>query len=64
VADWCCGEMVGKGVGYERSVFGGRGPLLELMCRARFNRDGTNAQTRFRLSENRTSPFESGGVST
>jgi hypothetical protein len=32
--------------------------------RARFKRDGTSAETRFRLSEKRTSPFESAGVST
>jgi hypothetical protein len=31
--------------------------------RARFKRDGTSAETRFRLSEKRTSPFESAGVS-
>jgi hypothetical protein len=31
--------------------------------RARFKRDGTSAETRFRLSEKRTSPFESVGVS-
>jgi hypothetical protein len=32
--------------------------------RVRFKRDGTSAKTRFRLSEKRTSPFESAGVST
>jgi hypothetical protein len=31
--------------------------------RARFKRDGTSAETRIRLSEKRTSPFESVGVS-
>jgi hypothetical protein len=32
--------------------------------RVRFKRGGTSAVTRFRLSEKRTSPFESAGVST
>jgi hypothetical protein len=32
--------------------------------RARLKRDGTRAETRFRLSEKRTSPFESAGVLT
>jgi hypothetical protein len=31
--------------------------------RARLKRDGIRAETRFRLSEKRTSPFESVGVS-
>jgi hypothetical protein len=33
------------------------------MCRARLKRDGPCAETRFRLSEKRTSPFELAGVS-
>jgi hypothetical protein len=32
-------------------------------CKLRLKRDGTSAETRFRLSEKRTSPFESEGVS-
>jgi hypothetical protein len=53
-------DPIGRGrsfVGTEGSNPAGR------MSRARFKRDGTNAQTRFRLSEKRTSPFESVGVS-
>jgi hypothetical protein len=32
-------------------------------CRLRLKRDGTRAETRFRLSLNRTSPFKSAGAS-
>jgi hypothetical protein len=32
-------------------------------CRLRLKRDGISAETRFLLSEKRTSPFESAGVS-
>jgi len=35
----------------------------EWVCIARFKRDDTRAETRFRLSPKRTSPFQSAGVS-
>jgi hypothetical protein len=42
----------------------GAGTPAARIGRAGFKRDGTSAKTRFRLSEKRTSPFESAGVST
>jgi hypothetical protein len=37
--------------------------LVGNRCRLQLKRDGTSAETRFRLSEKRSSPFESAGVS-
>jgi hypothetical protein len=37
--------------------------LWERTCRLRLKCDGTRAETRFRLSEKRTSPFKSAGAS-
>ena len=34
-----------------------------ILCRLRLKRDGTGAETRFRLSSKRTSPFKSAGAS-
>jgi len=44
------------------SVFDNRYALLYMMsCRLRLKCDGTRAETRFRLSAKRTSPFKSAG---
>jgi hypothetical protein len=40
-----------------------RSAVHEWLRRVRLKRNGTRAETRFRLSEKRTSPFESAGVS-
>ena len=36
---------------------------MDALCRARLKRDGTRAETRFGLSEKRTSPFKLAGRS-
>ena len=45
----CCGQTVTS--------------VLEFACRLRLKCDGTRAETRFRLSAKRTSPFKSAGAS-